>query len=258
MNKLSLITINYNNVVGLKKTLDSILNQTTKNYEIIVIDGQSKDGSVELIKKYANFITFWISEPDNGIYHAMNKGIREATGDYCFFLNSGDYLVDKTILEKVIKINPTEDVIFGNLYVTVNDKIVGKALGKESLSFIDIYANTIKHQASFIKRDLFKRFGLYNEKRRIVADWEFFIKTIGLNNVSCRYIDKYISFFDNNGISNHNESIIRNERNQIIQENIPLMMQKDYEFLNRYRKYLKLFENRISFFLLRIITKIMF
>ena len=99
--KLSIITINLNNDTGLNKTIESVINQTLKNFEFIIIDGGSTDRSVELIKEYAGQINYYVSEPDKGIYNAMNKGIRQAQGEYCFFLNSGDYFVNESVLEKV-------------------------------------------------------------------------------------------------------------------------------------------------------------
>ena len=98
MPELSIITINLNNCAGLQKTLDSVFAQTFTDYEYLVIDGGSTDGSAELIKKQENKFVYCVSEKDNGIYHAMNKGIRKATGDYLLFLNSGDYLVNDEVL----------------------------------------------------------------------------------------------------------------------------------------------------------------
>jgi glycosyltransferase involved in cell wall biosynthesis len=256
--KLSIITINLNNSAGLRKTIKSVLFQTYSDYEWILIDGGSTDDSIETIKKHSARFTFWESVPDKGIYHAQNKGILKAKGDYCFFLNSGDYLADRRVLEEVFKSNPEEDILFGNLYVTDKGKIIGKAYGKEHLTFSDVYAHIIKHQASFIKRDLFEQFGLYNENRKIIADWEFFIKTIGLGNVTYHYIDLFITYFDNGGLSNRNASIVHIEREQVIKDNIPLLMHPDYEFLLKYRKYQTIYTNSFSFFLIRLINKIMY
>lgn len=104
--KLSIITINYNNVNGLQKTLESVFRQTCKEFEYIVVDGASEDGSKELLEQFlakADFPFRWISEPDNGIYAAMNKGIRMAQGEYLHFLNSGDWLTDEKVVEKHAK-----------------------------------------------------------------------------------------------------------------------------------------------------------
>ena len=93
--KLSIITINYNNCSGLEKTIQSVIKQSFTDYEWIVVDGGSTDGSKELLEKYQNHFAFWVSEPDNGIYHAMNKEMQKATGDFCLYINSDDYLIDK-------------------------------------------------------------------------------------------------------------------------------------------------------------------
>ena len=103
--KLSIITINFNDAKGLEKTIQSVINQTYKDFEYIVVDGASTDGSVDVIKKYSNKLTHWVSEPDTGIYNAMNKGTRMASGEYCLYLNSGDFLADNDVLEKAFNYN---------------------------------------------------------------------------------------------------------------------------------------------------------
>lgn len=257
MPKLSIITINLNAGEALEKTIKTIISQSFADYELIIIDGGSTDGSTGIIEKYESKISYTCSEPDSGIYNAMNKGILKAKGDYCFFLNSGDYLSDTDVLDKIFKADPSEEILFGNLYVTMGGKIIGKIYGKQTLTFSDVYSNVVKHQAAFIRRSLFEKFGLYNENRKIIADWEFFLKTLGLGNVSYRYIDVFISYFDNDGISNRSEFVTRGEVNLVIQENIPYMMQPDYEYLSKYKKYEKLFKNRFSFLFLRALNKIM-
>jgi len=257
--KLSIITINLNNAKELKKTLNSIKIQTFTDYEHIIIDGGSTDTSLEIIEQYehkSRSSIQWLSEKDNGIYNAMNKGIKMAKGEYCFFLNSGDYLVNDKVLKTVFSGQASEDVIFGNLIITFNGKASRKAIGKEKLTFADVYAHTIKHQASFIKRELFNRFGLYNEDRKIIADWEFFIKSVGLGNASYRYVDVDIAYFDNNGISNRSAEITGKERELVINESIPTMMQADYEFLNQYRLYLPVFKSKWGFWVIRVFRKV--
>ena len=99
--KFSIITINYNNCEGLRRTIESVVNQTCHDFEYIIIDGGSTDGSVDVIKQYADQIDYWVSEPDKGIYNAMNKGVAVAKGEYCLFLNSGDSLHNNSALAKV-------------------------------------------------------------------------------------------------------------------------------------------------------------
>ena len=121
--KLSIITINYNDATGLKKTLDSVAKQTSCNFEHIIIDGASTDGSVEIIREYESTLASslsplasnlkWLSELDKGIYNAMNKGIKMATGDYLLFLNSGDCLVDDEVVEHFVLCDNREDIISG-------------------------------------------------------------------------------------------------------------------------------------------------
>jgi glycosyltransferase involved in cell wall biosynthesis len=258
VSQISVISINLNNARGLQRTIKSVLAQQFKDFEYIIIDGGSHDGSCDIIRIYENNINYWSSEPDGGVYDAMNKGIEKSNGEYCFFLNSGDYLVNDNVFQKVFEKNPTEDILFGNLYVCKNGKVVENAFGKEKLSFSDIYSHTIKQQATFIKRNLFTNFGLFNQNRMIVADWEFFIKTLGSGNVSYRYIKEFVSYFDNDGLSNQNPVIVKKEKGEVILENIPVMMQPDYEFLSKYKKFEKLYKNRLSFLLLRLLNKLMF
>ena len=119
--KLSIITINFNNRNGLEKTIESVTSQTCKDFEWIIIDGGSTDGSRELVEKKQKYITYWCSEPDSGIYNAMNKGIKKAKGDYCFFLNSGDRLHDKDVMMNVLGELDGTDFVSGNVWC-VNDQ----------------------------------------------------------------------------------------------------------------------------------------
>ena len=115
--KLSIITINYNNRDGLQKTIDSVVSQTYKNFEWIIIDGGSTDGSKELIEQYQDHCAYWCSEPDKGIYNAMNKGIEKAIGDYSLFLNSGDRLHDDTVIDKIVSF--LGKTVFGNYKIYI-------------------------------------------------------------------------------------------------------------------------------------------
>ena len=114
---LSIITINYNNAAGLEKTIKSVISQTCKRYEFIIIDGGSKDGSKDIIEKYQDQITYWVSEPDNGIYNAMNKGVKVAKGEYCIFMNSGDIFVDNDVIRDVFNIGFSADIITGGIII---------------------------------------------------------------------------------------------------------------------------------------------
>src|ERR1700761_3218970 len=113
--RLSVITINYNNSAGLKRTIESIVSQDFADFEYIVIDGASTDGSAEVIKQYESQISYWVSEPDSGIYDAMNKGVRQAKGEYLLMINSGDLLVNNKVLDTVFKLNELKDIVYGNV-----------------------------------------------------------------------------------------------------------------------------------------------
>jgi len=253
---LSIITINLNNSKGLQKTIDSVIHQSMDNYEFIIIDGKSTDGSIDIIQQNTGKIACWISEPDHGVYNAMNNGIAQAKGEYCLFLNSGDYLVSETVLEQVFNKVPTADVIYGNLLVVSNGKVVEICKGKDHLTFLDIYLSTIKHQASFIKRELFEKYGFFDESLKIVADWAFFLKTVGLYAAYYKYLDIDITYFENNGISYNNADLCKMERQRVLDQYLPAMIQEDFLLLEKYRAIRRIDKSKLGFFLFRVLAKL--
>lgn len=203
--KLSVITINKNNASGLQKTIESVINQTFKDFEYIVIDGASDDDSVEIIKEYSDRISFWVSEPDAGIYSAMNKGILKAQGEYVQFLNSGDFLVDDKVYEHFFCEDIHADIAYGNRINLYPDghTLLNKGKQKSNLTFEDVYKGCIPHTAAFTRRCLFEKYGLFDESFKIMSDTGFFLKAIGLGKSSSQYVDVTVSFFDMEGISNN-------------------------------------------------------
>lgn len=210
--KLSIITINYNNAAGLKNTLDSVASQTCTDFEHIIVDGASTDGSVEIIREYEQFLASnlsplasrlkWISEKDTGIYNAMNKGVRMAQGEYTLMLNSGDYLVDEKVIENVIPLLDGTDIIQGNTIEDIeNKRYRNRGYGKSDIDFFDIMKGHFLHQASFCHRDLFDRYGLFDESYRIIGDTKFFMTCLGKENASFKYIELDISNYDMKGIT---------------------------------------------------------
>jgi glycosyltransferase involved in cell wall biosynthesis len=201
--QLSIITINKNNFSGLEKTIQSVIEQTNKDFEYIVIDGNSSDGSVEVINKYSTGINYWISEPDTGIYNAMNKGIRKAQGEYCLFLNSGDWLISSTTLQNVfneISNFYQADIFFSDLIRS--DGVLVKF--PNNLSIKHLIMNAMSHQNSLIKRSLFYEHGFYNEDLIIASDWEFFLNELWKYKSIFIHIDTNISIFDIYGIGSKN------------------------------------------------------
>ncbi|WP_051269886.1 glycosyltransferase family 2 protein [Flavobacterium suncheonense] len=229
---LSVITINYNDAKGLKKTMDSVVRQTWKGFEYLVIDGGSTDESPALIEAYQSDIAYSVSEKDNGIYNAMNKGIKAAKGKYLLFLNSGDYLVADTVFENVFSSFTSDaDFICGNLYYEQAGKAVVKE-HPEQMTFSYLVARTVYHPSTFIKRALFDQYGLYNENNKIVSDWEFFFKALGLNGASYKKLSQTITHFDMNGISSVHGEKVQEEKLRVFKNYLP------YVFNNENDRYI--------------------
>ena len=224
---LSIITINYNDAKGLQKTIESVACQTWKNFEYIVIDGGSVDGSQAVIENYKDSITYSVSEKDKGIYNGMNKGIKEAKGEYLLFLNSGDTLLNNTVLE-VVHQSFLSDVSFlcGHLVYEQDGKTIVKE-HPEKMTFSYLVSKTVYHPSTFIKRSLFEKYGLYNEENRIVSDWEFFFKALGLNGESYLKLNHAITDFDMMGISSSNQDKVQEEKSRVFGKYLPYMLNNE-------------------------------
>lgn len=201
--KLSIITVNFNNAAGLAKTLESVRTQTFRDFEQIVIDGGSTDGSVELITNHAATLCHWVSERDSGPYDAMNKGARNARGEWLLFLNSGDALAEADVLREVAPLltDGGQDICVGAHLATWPD---GRPPILKSLNGVidrhHFYRRTVNHQSTFIGRAVFERFGPYDTSYRIIADREFFARAT-LAGVRCRTTSILIAHYDMSGIS---------------------------------------------------------
>ena len=274
--KLSIITINYNNAAGLRKTLASVEAQTYRHIEHIIIDGGSTDGSVDVIREYekqnsllsgragVGLTIKWVSEPDNGIYNAMNKGIEIALGrrivnalnrselveekqisdiiyntsnesisDYIQILNSGDILASPDVTERMISVLSIENhpaILYGNMikkdYSTC--KILGKS-GVVEYSLRQYFNSTMNHDCCYFRRDLFETYGLYDEDLKIVSDWKWFLQAIGLGHVEPVYVDIDVTIFDASGISETNLELREKERRQVIEQLLPPAILADYD-----------------------------
>ncbi len=234
MSTISIITINYNNLSGLEKTFSSVFSQSNKSFEYVVIDGGSSDGSVAFLANHKEHIDYWVSEPDQGIYHAMNKGIKAATGDFVMFVNSGDLFFDSHQIEILSQELRQEDgIVYGDVRI-VNEKTGFDAIQVHPsvVTFKYFYNQTICHQACIIKKALFESVFYFNESFKIVADWEFLIVAIFVNQVNYRKIDHTISVFDSTGISSNSKyrAIAKQERLQVMDEYFGLF-KPDYQEL---------------------------
>lgn len=218
---LSIITINLNNAIGLKKTIESVVSQNFKDFEFIVIDGNSSDGSKEIITSFKDKITVSVSEADKGIYHAQNKGIAKACGNYLLFLNSGDVLYATDTLKSIAPILKDKSFYYGNLILEKSGKHEDH-IAPLTVDMDFMLNSTFWHPCVFIKSELFKNFGHYNTDFKIAGDYEFFIRCLLKPNVLSEHINHFVSVFDGNGISNNPQSaeLLTSEREKAWKMNV--------------------------------------
>ena len=297
--KISIITITYNNAEGLRRTIQSVQAQTFRDFEHIIVDGGSTDGSVEIIRQYADneairlegykatrpenskadnlassphhLITSlpiaWISEKDRGVYDAQNKGICLAQGEYCYFLNAGDTFCADDVLERMFSPNSLiasspnrlPDILYGNeIIVNGNGQRVGIARGVVNPTFVDLYNSCMKHQASFIRRSLFDKYGLYDVDMRICSDFDWFFRVIAFHDdVTLQYKDIDIAYFESTGLSYHSPELCAKERQQILDRYMSKCMQMDYAVLGQYPRLSRVGVNKMVKLLLRITNRLL-
>jgi glycosyltransferase involved in cell wall biosynthesis len=242
MAKISIITINFNDKLGLDKTIKSVLNQTFTDFEFLVIDGGSTDGSTAVIEQNTSKINYWISEKDSGVYNAQNKGIKAATGDFVIFKNSGDTFVDNQVLSNVAGDLTNEfDIYYGDNFKVKADGSKRLKTYPEKLSFSFFYGSCINHQSTFIRRNLFERFFYYSEDLKIVSDWEFFIYAICKENIPYKYLSKTIANYDFTGISS-----LDKYKNKVNEERLSVMQKYFPAFVNDYVQVSQLNSKRVQ------------
>ncbi|MEO8414419.1 MAG: glycosyltransferase family 2 protein [Ginsengibacter sp.] len=222
MPELSIITINFNNRDGLQETMQSVFGQSFTGYEYIIIDGGSTDGSKEIIQDNSGKLSHWVSEKDNGIYDAINKGIQKATGSYLMFLNSGDYFLTTEILQNSFAVIEKEnlDVYYGDIEIEFADKQVCIQKHAPVLDLYFLEKRTLNHQASFIKAALFEEFGLYNPKYRMAADYAFYLSAF-LAGKKFKYIDLVMIHYPWDGISSRNMDAYMRQMKEVWKELVP-------------------------------------
>ncbi len=243
---ISIITVNLNDLQGLKRTMKSVFEQTWQDYEFVVVDGGSTDGSKEFIKNNKTRLDYWVSEPDKGIYNAMNKGIAMASGEYLLFLNSGDHLIDADILARNFKFLVGEDLIYFDIRVVKNDsEYVRRFPDKLVFSYFTKY--TLPHQATFIKANLFERVGYYDEGFKIVSDWKFFLESICDYKASYLKVNDILSIHYLDGVSTDPENwpLVLEERRKVLETDFSFFLD-DSQKLFEYREQLLKLENTIS------------
>jgi len=199
--KATIITICRNEADSIRQTIESVLSQTYEDFEYIVIDGASSDGTAEIIASYAERLAYWVSEKDSGIYAAMNKGIRKARGEYLLFLNGGDSLFSADVLSRVFNLGRSEDILYGDMMKAKDGEQYLSSLAGYSDKPFFLFTHTLPHQGSFIKSSLFETLGLYDESYRLMGDYEFFKRAIVTNRASSYYLGFVIGVFDYSGMS---------------------------------------------------------
>jgi glycosyltransferase involved in cell wall biosynthesis len=229
LTKVSIITVNYNNAEGLKKTIGSVALQSYKNIQYIVIDGGSSDESLEVIKSSEN-ISYWVSEKDEGVFFAQNKGLKAADGDYVLVLNSGDELAGPDVLKKIFSVKQTEDILYGNM-------IVADASGNKKtenmpsrITFEHMVKDTLWHPVSFVKLSFLKKAGFYDTNFKIVADYEWFLRAIFSFKASLKYMDIPVSVFYLGGMSSDpkNTIALHEERKKAQDKVFGIQKMKEY------------------------------
>lgn len=201
--KVSVITVCYNSEEFIENAISSVLEQTYKNIEYIVIDGNSTDNTVTIINKYKDKINYFLSEPDKGMYEAMNKGIKAASGDIFYFLNSDDVFHDKYVVENSVRLfeeDLTVELIYGAVIIIDPSTKASflKAYGDVKKSFF--IKSAICQQAIFYKKSVFDKVGLFDEKYRIVGDYEFLLRAFYKQNIKRKYVPLVMATFRYGGM----------------------------------------------------------
>ena len=283
---LSIVTINYNNAEGLRKTLASVAAQTYRDIEHIIIDAASSDGSAEVIMEYESLnhssvrpLTIkWTSEPDGGIYAGMNKGIRKAMGNYVQILNSGDILAADDVTERMFAAlstlniqHSTENgipILYGNMLKSYDGKTIinrdtcGNRMYTPE-SFLYFYKGTLNHDCAYIRRDLFDKYGLYNEQMKICSDWEWYVRAIVLGGEKPVYTNIDVTIFDMNGVSESrgkNADLIKKERREYLEKILPPAVLHDYDTFSvpilQYQRLKKYHLWGLVYFMERVLFKL--
>lgn len=208
MKKISVITISYNAKDTIENTILSVINQTAfENIEYILIDGNSSDGTKDIIEKYKDKISYYVSESDSGIYNAMNKGITAATGDYVHFLNANDIYADEHVIEKVIEKAQdfNADFIIGDvILITIQGDKVPRSC--KVIDRITLFTDWIYHVTLFQKRELFQKYGLFDEGLKISSDAAWFIPLLQNKKITKVHVEKFIAEFSLDGVSAQEDS----------------------------------------------------
>ena len=251
--KISVITVCFNSEDSIRQAIDSVVGQSHKDIEYIIIDGGSTDSTPSIVSNYSHYISKFVSEPDNGIYHAMNKGVRLSTGDYIYFLNSDDYLVDRDAIADVVSVlerTPRIDFLYGNinfrhhLFRESREEDIDSSRQiafQSQASLLDFFITAcLPHPASFARSTLFEKAGYYNEQYKIVSDYKFLIELVSSGDVQFAHYDRIIASHYCGGVSSDLEQRLA-ERFHVL-DRAPIY-QTDFWLKRRVEKYQSILTN---------------
>lgn len=261
MIKISIITVNFNNLSGLQKTMQSVFCQKYTNLEYIIIDGGSTDGSKDFIMSHQDKLSYWCSEKDKGIYDGMNKGIAKVTGDYVLFLNSGDYFCSPLILNEVFNNNPNDDLLIGRqcYYNRKGKKSIAWSIQAKDINERFFWSNTLPHQSTFIKTTLLNKIGGYNLNYQICADWVFWYEAIVEHKCTYSCIKNAVSYMEDWGISSNMEKC-RADMAKFLIKHHPTMTIEDWFEINiqfsEALSFRRAYSSRISRLLMKIAIRL--
>jgi len=232
---ISIITIVLNDDKNIEKTILSVINQDIKEIEYIIIDGGSTDGTVDIIKKYEQYITFWCSEKDNGIVDAFNKGIKKTTGDVIGLVNSGDFLEPNTLMNVTEAFESSNaDIVYGNMQYWEEEK--REYVYKANHSLLPRFMS-LNHPSVFVKKDLYDQYGLFDNTCKIAMDYDLLLR-LYTKGAKFKYIDSILSNMAHGGVSDVNWQLAYREsfdiRKKYLKKNILLYISYWWQILKRY------------------------
>lgn len=202
--KVSVITVSKNAQETIERTIKSVISQNYKDIEYLIVDGKSTDKTLDIVNKYKDKIDVIVSEPDGGIYYAMNKGIEKSTGDIIYFLNSGDLLFNRHTISNIVKVfkKNNSDIIYGDIALYESDNRKKLILRRQNrVSSFFLVRDTIYHQSIFVKKYIFERYGKFDLQYKLQADYEWILRLIIRNNIPFYYSNQTVAKFLRGGLS---------------------------------------------------------
>lgn len=216
--KFSVITVSFMAVGSIERTIRSVISQDFNDFEYIIVDGGSGDGTVEIIRKFSDSVSKWISEPDSGIYEAMNKAVRMASGEFCIFMNAGDMFYDRSVLSDIARCIDGCDFLLGNqIYLDAIGRPLCTSVSSGKLNVDFLLRSSVCHQASFIRTSILAE-KPYDESLKLVSDWKFALETVSSGRCRLKTVDRNVCFFQIGGATSLNYEKGREERNRVLSE----------------------------------------